>query len=323
MRGFSTRLSLCGTRQTAKTATAAVLVVAGASVTPLVCARRCYYWPYSEDFVPAGAETSRFQSSSVPSVRERVVREYAFAPLFGARQPCCVLGFAAPAREVMRVKPELRAVLAGLLSSGRHPGAAVVELGPLRQAKEMLVYRGGTDESAPLGDSSLLAQTRRSTYARQPIVARTTVEVFLSEEEEEGEDGEAEGEEDGQARGRALHEFFYAGDTSAAHDDATGGSSNNNSNNNEEEEEGEREDDALALTVPELVETLRELGVVYCEVPRPDESGFVFDQLHGKEVDGELEERVVERWAKRLEMLSMAFEAEERKRGEAEGRKAE
>jgi hypothetical protein len=283
----------------------------------LVTAHRTYFWPYPDNFIPEGATTSAFQSSPVPSVRERIVREYALSPLFGRRIPCCVLGFTEPASTLVELKGELRYLVSQALGK---PTEAVV-LGPLRQTKEMMLHRSGTDESPRLGDGAWSrpdAERRRcSRYARLPVQARTLVEVYLLDEgfgsgnassealvgrkdstteedsdvdsmEDEGDDGDAEAAIF--AHGWFLQEQLYAYMTSRA---ATNG--------REEQPQPEPEAEPGEGHVEASIAALHdELGVVYCEVPAPDESGFLFDQLHGKEVDAETAARVVDRWTRRI-----------------------
>lgn len=59
----------------------------------LCTSRRCYYWPYQEDFVPRGVATSRFQSSGVPRVRQEIIQQLMQEPLHGERCVVCVLGW--------------------------------------------------------------------------------------------------------------------------------------------------------------------------------------------------------------------------------------
>lgn len=277
------------------------------TASPALCTSHCtYFWPYPDNFVPAGATTSSFQSSPVPSVRERIVREYALSPLFGRRTPCCVLGFADSAADVVEVKGELRRCLALALGKAE----AEIELGPLQQMKEMLLHRSGTSESPRLADgawSGPEAELRRTTrYARLPVQARTLVEVYLPSEEgaEYGGGGGGGGattvekdaaEEDDTEAAVLAHGWFlqerlcqYMSASSSPTATAADGAGVSAVHTSEDEVEA-----SIACLHDEL-------GVVYCEVPALDESGFLFDQLHGKEVDGETAARVVDRWTRRV-----------------------
>ncbi|KAL7706096.1 hypothetical protein N2W54_004366 [Lotmaria passim] len=290
-------------------------------------ATRNYHWPYPDNFLPEGATTSSFQSSPVPSVRERIVREYALSPLFGRRTPCCVLGFTDTAASLVDVKGELRRCIAQVLGKAE----VEVELGPLRQMKEMLLHRSGTDESPRLADELWgrpdAGMRRRERYARLPVQARTLVEVFLPGEEvaaaevpvvgerrrpaarersadageDEGayNDGVAEAEAAILAHGWYLQEQLYQYMTAG-----TTGSGNRQEN----EEIGEDEVEAGVAMLHDG------LGVVYCEVPAIDESGFVFDQLHGKEVDADTASRVVDRWTRRVAQQQRQQEEEAAKK---------
>ncbi|GET88924.1 hypothetical protein, conserved [Leishmania tarentolae] len=274
----------------------------------LSTARRTYYWPYPENLVPEGATTSPFQSSPVPSVRERIIREYALGPLFGSRTPCCVLGFAGTARDVMSCKGDVRRYVARALGKSE----ADVELGGLVQAKEMLLHRSGTDESPRLGDGPGsrpdAAQRRLTRYARLPVQARTLLEVYLPGEEHGDVDAAEDADATILAHGYFLQEQLYrCMATAASSGPAPIGLSSS---------EGRARDD----TIPEIqwsraddngrndeadvessVASLHDAcGVVYCEVPMLDESDFFFNQLCGKDVDGDTVERVTDRWTRRM-----------------------
>ncbi|KAH8606343.1 hypothetical protein ERJ75_001523800 [Trypanosoma vivax] len=234
---------------------------------PLLTPWRSYYWPYNEDFVPKGADTSRFQSSGSISVRRRVLQEYAFSPLFGARVPCCSLGSKKRAREMMCCKAEIRECLCQLLQL---PSSSVC-LGPLVQTKEMLLYKSGTPLSPPLGDSRC---TKANSYGRRPIAAHTVVDVFLPEEVEPGE-VMALGHFTQEKLRVALAEFLRP--------------RGNDSNSSSVMDAG---DPARVL--------VSRLGITYCEVPPHDESGFVFDMVGGAEVTEDEVERIAQRWQARL-----------------------
>lgn len=265
-----------------------------ASSPALLVARRGYFWPYPENLVPEGASTSSFQSSPVPSVRDRIVREYALSPLFGQRTPCCVLGFADAARDVVGRKAALRYHVAAALGRAE----ADVELGPLVQTKEMLLHRSGTDESPRLTDgaagSPAAMQRRVTRYARLPVRARTLLEVYLpGEAGEAGDDAEADVEAAVLAHGLYLQDLLHRCMSTAA----TAGV------------EGERpsradaagtDDDGEASAQASVAALHEELGVVYCEVPALDVSDSVFGRLNGQDVDAATAERVMERWSRRI-----------------------
>ncbi|EPY26972.1 hypothetical protein STCU_05986 [Strigomonas culicis] len=239
---------------------------------PLCTARRAYYWPYNEDFVPAGAATSSFQSSGVPSVRARIVREYALGPLFGARTPCCRLGFAQPARALLPHKAALRAQLAALLSCD----PADLRLGDLEQTKEMLLHREALAEAPRLADGAGTkdaAARRRRQYAREPVVAHTVVAVYYAPNGRSAAVAEDEAEEE-----ELLAMGLYIQDALASAA-------------------------AAGETAPPAAAALQRLGVVHCEVPLVDSSDYVFDELHGEAVDEGLTARVWERWERRLAQM--------------------
>ncbi|CBZ14612.1 conserved hypothetical protein [Leishmania braziliensis MHOM/BR/75/M2904] len=278
-----------------------------ASPSSLSTARRTYYWPYPENLVPEGATTSPFQSSPVPSVRERIIREYALGPLFGSRTPCCMLGFADTARDVVERKGDVRQWVARALGKVE----VDVELGALVQTKEMLLHRSGTDESPRLADgagSRPDAELRRVTrYARLPVQARTLLEVYLPGEEQDEMNAAEDVDAIILAHGYFLQQQFYRYMT-ASPSSAPGyiGQSGIEGSTREEavskmqphsREYSKGDDEAdVKLCVTALHDTC---GVIYCEVPVLDESDFVFDKLHGKEVDCETAERVMNRWTRR------------------------
>ncbi|KAK7194179.1 hypothetical protein NESM_000331800 [Novymonas esmeraldas] len=270
---------------------------ASSPLPPHTVARRSYYWPYPEDLVPEGATPSLFQSSPVPSVRDRIVREYALSPLFGSRTPCCVLGFAGVARDVVGSKASVRRWVAQAL------GKAVddVELGALQQVKEMMLHRSGTDKSPRLADelhsSPDAALRRRTRFARLPAQTRTLVEVYLA-----GEEDAAAGEDDHDdvvnsmlAHGMFLqaelrrHMEAVAAPLSPSSPATTAGSSDASG--------ALDDDDDVRRCVAALHD---ECGVILCAVPAVDASEFHFDRLHGEEVTGETAERVMDRWTRRL-----------------------
>ncbi|KAG5477976.1 hypothetical protein LSCM4_05372 [Leishmania orientalis] len=296
-------------RRAAGVTTATVDVTAiPVSSTSLCASRRAYYWPYPENLVPEGETTSPFQSSPVPSVRERIVREYALGPLFGSRTPSCVLGFAGSARDVLGRKGDVRRCVARILGKAE----LEVELGALLQAREMLLHRSGTDESPRLADgagSRPDAERRRVTrYARLPVQARTLLEVYLPGEEQGGAGVSADADATILAHGYFLQEQLYRYMNAAA-SSASEASDREGIHGNEHEEAGgkmqpssqedrQRDDEAdLRASVAALHDTC---GVVYCEVPALDESDFVFEQLNGKRVDSEMLDRVMGRWERRV-----------------------
>ncbi|KAG5503425.1 hypothetical protein JKF63_05564 [Porcisia hertigi] len=293
------------TMASVRTAAAAAV---SASPFPLSTARRTYYWPHPENLVPEGESTSLFQSSPVPSVRERIVREYALSPLFGGRTPCCVLGFSDTARDVLGRKARVRQWVAQILGKDE----ADVELGALLQTKEMMLHRSGTDESPRVADgdgSRPDAELRRVTrYARLPVQARTLLEVYLPEEEQPELGSSADTDAALRAYGyflqEQLHRYMTATATSAPGSDSQReirGSgcaevvdemqSRNGVDNEYDDEEDVRQSVAALHD---------ECGVIYCEVPALDESDYVFDRLYGKEVDNETTERVMNSWTRRV-----------------------
>eukprot|EP00796_Vickermania_ingenoplastis_P007435 gene7435-5234_t len=153
----------------------------------LRCARRTYYHAFADDFVPAdGPQPSRFQSSAVPSIRQRLHKLFALGPLFGERRVVCTLGFQEAARchtgggashtpvrllgqanrdelhqqqrhrsasclgirEMVARKPQIRSCLARFFDT---PEENIV-LGSLQQTKEMMLFRVGLPDSPRLAD---------------------------------------------------------------------------------------------------------------------------------------------------------------------------
>ncbi|KPA79116.1 putative mitochondrial hypothetical protein [Leptomonas pyrrhocoris] len=300
------RRSTCALRSTPLTACAA-----SSSAFALVTVHRYYHWPYPDNFVPDGATTSAFQSSPVPSVRERIVREYALSPLFGRRTPCCVLGFADAASTLVESKSELRRWIAQAFGKAE----AEVELGPLCQTKEMMLHRSGTYESPRLADGAWsrpdAEQRRLARYARLPVQARTLVEVYLPGEEAQGGNADYSS-----SNGGAEQEANTAGEDADLSDGAAEAEAailahgwflqeqlykymsfrNEAKKHDQQQHEAQGAKDEVEVSIAALHD---ELGVIYCEVPPLDESGFLFDQLHGKEIDADVAERVVNRWTRR------------------------
>ncbi|KPI86980.1 hypothetical protein ABL78_3971 [Leptomonas seymouri] len=289
--------ALIGTPRTATALSSSTFAI----VTP----RRTYYWPYPDNFVPEKATTSSFQSSPVPSVRERIMREYALSPLFGSRTPCCVLGFAGPAAALVEVKRELRCWIAQAL--GKVEGE--VELGPLQQAKEMMLHRSGTDESPRLADGPWsrpdAEQRRLSRYARLPVQARTLVEVYLPKEEEEVGSTDCSGSLEEDADGASGDGAVVVEDVLLVHgwflQEQLYKYISFREKESKQQQGGHYVAEGARSAVESGVAVLHDkFGVVYCEVPALDESGFFFDQLHGKGVDADTAERVVDRWTRRV-----------------------
>lgn len=330
---------------------------------------RFYFWPYPENFVPAGQPTSRFHSSARRSERERVISEYALAPLFGARTPCCLLGFPDSPRHVVSVKPALCAALREMLRDTAARGH--VELGSVTATTDMMLYRGATALSPRLGDGFGArpdsAQRRLTRYARAPVAARTLVEVFLPalEHSARRDDDEADADdvckeelscgasedvldsepmcayvnedrvEDVREMGRVIQEAFYACNESSAEEikekaafhrvcaaemaesaeshvrtskGTPVGAEETNVRDTHDVVQAQKEcaqadcDDAADVQsrLRVCVRRLRDLGVVYCEVPALDEGGFLFDQLHGRDVDASMGSAIVDRWEQRM-----------------------
>lgn len=240
--------------------------------------------------MPAGASTSSFASSPVPSVRERVIREYALSPLFGQRLPCCVLGFQKDPRQLLVQKPALRRVIAELLGCGK---VADVELGSIQQTKAMMLHRSGTAASPRLADGPGsrpdAAQRRQTVYGRSPVVASTLIEVFLPAEEANLDEAEEASNDTILAHGRFLQAqiLLYLDHCAVAPHGEAG-------------EDGNLDNSMLHQGVVELCS---HLGVMYCEVPALDETGFTFHELHGKEIDDAVAARVASRWEKRIDQL--------------------
>ncbi|CCW66048.1 unnamed protein product [Phytomonas sp. Hart1] len=257
--------------------------------------QRSYYWPYSADLVPKDANTSSFHSSSLPSVRERVIEEYALGPLFGASTPLCTLGFAKSARDVIEVKRELRDRLAELLSFEAHQ----LRLGSLIQTKEMLLYRADTPESPPLADGTGSgfdeAHRRRTRYARLPIQARTLLDVYLLDEEAD--------EEERRQLGSFVQESLLL---SLTRDILRGGYERNALSNKEELtllKNVRIASDESSNEIDSVIVRLIALGVVYCKLPyegQEDAKDYTFDELHGKAVGENKIKQVMERWERRL-----------------------
>ncbi|EAN79516.1 uncharacterized protein TEOVI_000487800 [Trypanosoma equiperdum] len=231
--------------------------------------RRAYYWPYNEDFVPEGAETSRFQSSGSPGTRRRVLQEYALSPLFGARVPCCVVGTLRTAKEIIVLKRDIQSLLCELMELPQ----GSVTLGPLQQMREMMLYRHGTSLSPRLGDER---QLNMDAYARRPIAARTMMDVFLAED-------------------MSLDEIVNFGRLSLGKLQIA---LNNLRKESAEKSSADCEDGSAVEPAQLLVDRM---GISYCEIPSLDESDYVFEEVGGVAVTDEEAERVAQRWAERCE----------------------
>lgn len=163
-------------------------------VPPLLSlgARRSYYNMIPEDAVPAGARTSLLHSSSVPSERVKVMKEYAFAPLFGARRAVCLLGSTLPRKRLMEVKASggFSAVLANLLEVD----ASDIELGPIEMLQDRILHRAVGDALCP-----------RVSPVNGSRVADSLIPVYLREEA-------AVEDEDRLALGEVLLAMFELGE---------------------------------------------------------------------------------------------------------------
>ncbi len=87
--------------------------------------------------MPKGAKTSRFQSSSIPSQRVRVLTEYALAPVFGASSVCCTLGTTLSPIDFSRQKGELRSALAAILGLPE----SKIDFGPVVRLRAQQYYQ--------------------------------------------------------------------------------------------------------------------------------------------------------------------------------------
>lgn len=162
---FSSRASVSLSRSTTKAAA-------------LCTARRTYYWPYPDDFVPVdGPPPSSFQSSAVPSRRMEQVKALALGPLHGERRVVCRLGWnfdtssppsASPSsfhqttsvssRTVVRPHSirsliACRSALRQCLAHFFHTDSNNVILNSLYRTTDMMLYRGGLPQSPRLADS--------------------------------------------------------------------------------------------------------------------------------------------------------------------------
>ncbi|KAF5223461.1 hypothetical protein ECC02_003480 [Trypanosoma cruzi] len=235
----------------------------------LLVPSRCYFWPFNEDFVPRGATTSGFQSSASPKTRQRILQEYALSPLFGARVPCCTLGSMRSPREMVSSKKEISLFLCELVRMR----AGSITLGPLIQTTDMMLFKPDTPLSPRLGDDR---KSGMHTYARKPIAARTLMDVFLPEDIALDEVV---------AIGHLVQEKLLLArrDQNGMASDASGSAAPVVTSGM---------DDGARMLVGRM-------GIVYCEVPPLDESGFVFDAVCGVNIDADEAERVVRRWQER------------------------
>lgn len=140
--------------------------------------RRAYQHQFPDNFVPEGATTSRFQSSIVPSERVQVIREYALAPLFGARRSCCLLGSTLPVKTLVELKPRVRVLMAAAL------GVPVehLEVGSLIRLADKLLPRPRE------------ANAYRVDRTTGRTVATTLIPVFLREDAYDEQDVQDLGE---------------------------------------------------------------------------------------------------------------------------------
>lgn len=257
---------------------------------------RAYFWPYTEQFVPEGTVTSSFQSSALPSVRERIVREYAYGPLFGSRTPLCVLGFLVSPRDIVGRKPAIRAALADLLSCE----VAAIQLGPLRATKDMMLYRGETPESPRLADgiasgSPRSAATRRQRYAREAIAATVLLEVFVTEDVAPTAAERLE-------LGRFVQDRLmgHDGETAAFDEEVQQQHHHGSSPTASGEENSVAEDREVRARVIDAMEELKgDCGVVYCELGAED-CDYNLDMMFAGETENETAADVMARWAHRL-----------------------
>jgi hypothetical protein len=148
---FGNVFAMHASRSCLRRAQSTVLVVGTSSFsclgrsTPLATSRRSYYHHIPEDLVPEGQKTDKIHSSSVPSERMKVLREYALGPVFGSRRAVCRLGFTMPRKALMDVKPDLPAVLAELLEVDVDD----IELGPIEMLQDRLLHRAKGDALCP------------------------------------------------------------------------------------------------------------------------------------------------------------------------------
>lgn len=247
----------------------------------LAIVSREYFWPYPTSFVPSGAKTSSFQCSGVPSERVKVLEEYAFAPLFGARGACCLLGTTLPARALVDRKQRI----ADLMSEALNVPREDVEIGSIMPLKQMVLLRPQDKWQCP-----------RVSRKDGRLVATCLLPVYLREDVYDADEL------------RALGEIFtdsfvaFVGEDIAGQGDAA---------TPVEEEDGEAAEDNSAL-----FEALRdECGISHVEMEPLDESGYTLQQFLGKEISEESAEKIAERWDERMEAMRLTNETAEHRNG--------
>lgn len=78
------------------------------------------YWHFvSEDAIPSGTNSSRLSAVMSPGLKNKALRKYALAPLFGCRQPAAFLGSALPPVSLISFKPHIRDVVDEILELPR------------------------------------------------------------------------------------------------------------------------------------------------------------------------------------------------------------
>lgn len=152
----------------------------------LWCSRRTYYHHIPETLVPKGSRTSRFQSSSVPSERLKVLREYALSPLYGAEQaPLIVVGTPLTAAELVRVPHDhasedatqtvgssLKRSVKELVSRITSISVEDLQTSPLQRLRPSLLHKGETFQEAYRVDPKghVLARTLFAVHAADGLL---------------------------------------------------------------------------------------------------------------------------------------------------------
>jgi hypothetical protein len=78
------------------------------------------YWHFvSEDAIPSGTNSSRLSSVMTPGLKNKALRQYALAPLFGARQPAAFLGSTLAPAALIGFKPCIRELVDEILQLPR------------------------------------------------------------------------------------------------------------------------------------------------------------------------------------------------------------
>lgn len=250
---------------------------------------RSYYWPYAEDFVPKGERTSAFQSSASPSKRRDVIDGFVDFPYFGERRVVCTIGFRTRPTlhddsscadssslltipTIMSAKRPLRELFASFFDTS----VSNIHLGSLQQTRRMMLYR--QDASSPrLGDgpraipsrsgseeeegASLSInnssghgndpriRTRREHYCRASISADVLVDLSF----DEASDVDVE---DAKVYGALFQSYFHEMHAAGQPSSLLMGS----------KEAAAAAHERCLRCVSEM----RELGVVYCELPTDD-----------------------------------------------------